>query len=257
MTAPRRPGGEAGPFYIGWASGVPRGLRGFLATVALAVLLVAASLGALLSASVDDPGGGEWLWDAGPQTLRGVVTVHPYPTLHLPPDSDHPAGRPVLLSGLGKTGVAADPALEGLLVEATGVMLKRGTVDQMQVEEPGLVAVEGADPTPAPPALPLGRWRITGEICDGKCWNGAMRPGTGIAHRACASLCLIGGIPPVFVTTRPVEGSGFLLLGGPDGGPMPQALLDQVGLRVTLEGRLERRGGLLVFLADPASARRP
>jgi hypothetical protein len=84
-----------------------------------------------------------------------------------------------------------------------------------------------------------------------------MRPGTGISHRACANFCLIGGVPPLLVTTRPVLGETLLLLGGPDGGPIPPAMLDWVGLRVTLEGRLERRGALLVFLADPARARLP
>lgn len=245
------------PFFIGWAKAVPRGLRSFLAVVALAVLVVAGSLGALLSATVDDPGGGEAFWDAGPQTLRGAVTVAPYPTLHLAPNAAHPRGRFVLLSGVGKTGVEADPALEGRWVEATGAMLKRGTVDQMQVDPPGLRPLEGGALPPALAPVPLGRWRLTGEICDGKCWNGAMRPGNGLSHRACANLCLSGGIPPLFVTTRPVEGSDLLLLGGPEGGPLPPALLDWVGLRVTLEGRLERRGALLVFLADPASARRP
>ena len=245
------------PFFIGWQKTVPSGLRRFLLAVVLVVLSAAAALGVLLSAAVDDPGGGEAFWDAGPQTLRGVVTVTPYPTLHLPPDAAHPAGRAILLSGIGKTGVEADPALEGRLVEARGAMLKRGTQDQMQVEPPGLVPVDGAEAASPPAVTPLGRWRITGEICDGKCWNGAMRPGTGITHRACASLCLIGGIPPVFVSTRPVAGSDILLLGGPDGGPMPPALLDHVGLRVTLEGRVERRGSLTVFLADPASLRRP
>ncbi len=246
-----------GPFFIGWQKAVPRGLRGFLGTVALALLLGAGSLGVLLAAAVDDPGGGQAFWDAGPQTLRGVVTVAPYPTLHLPPDATHPEGRAVLLSGVGKTGVEADPALEGRLVEATGAMLKRGTQDQMQVEPPGLVPVAGEAAAPA--VVPLGRWRLTGEICDGKCWNGAMLPGAGISHRACANLCLIGGIPPVFVATRPVPGTGgeILLLGGPEGGTMPPALLDHVGLRVTLEGRVERRGALAVFLADPASVRRP
>jgi hypothetical protein len=117
-----------------------------------------------------------------------------------------------------------------------------------------LVLAEPPAPRPvtaAPPAaVPLGRWRITGEICDGKCAAGGMRPGSGLAHRACAVLCLDGALPSIFVATAPVAGTPFLLLGAPDGGPMAEALRPLVGLRVTLEGRVERRGGLLVFLAE-------
>lgn len=235
------------PFFIGWSNSLPRGLGGFLAGVAALLLVGAAGLGVLLSALADDPGGGDFLFAEGPITLQGAVTALPYPVLH------RPDGRFVLLSGVGKTGVEADPALEGRLVEAAGVMLKRGDVDQMQVEPPGLAALSGE--AAPPPAVPLGRWRIAGEICDGKCWNGAMRPGGGIAHRACANFCLIGGVPPLFVAQRPIEGQEILLLGGPDGGPVPPVLRDWVGLRVMLEGQVERRGGLLVFLADPASIR--
>ncbi len=84
-----------------------------------------------------------------------------------------------------------------------------------------------------------------------------MRPGSGLAHKACASLCLIGGIPPVFVSTGPVEGSSFFLLAGPGGTAMPDALRRLVAVRVRLDGEVERRGDLLVFHADPASATVP
>jgi hypothetical protein len=59
----------------------------------------------------------------------------------------------------------------------------------------------------------------------------------------------------VFVSVRPAEGSFFFLLAGPDGGRLPDGLHLLVGLRLHLEGTLERRGDLLVFCVDPASAR--
>ena len=51
----------------------------------------------------------------------------------------------------------------------------------------------------------------------------------------------------MLVTTGAVAGSSFLLLAGADGGPMPAALRPLVGLRITLEGAVERRGDLLVL----------
>ena len=97
----------------------------------------------------------------------------------------------------------------------------------------------------------LGRWKLTGEICDGKCLAGAMRPGRGLAHRACANLCLVGGVPPVFVSSAPIDDEEFLLIGGPDGGPLPAAMLEYTALYISVEGRIERRGGMLVFLIYP------
>ncbi len=238
-------------FFIGWARRVPSGLAGFLAGVAFGLPVMAGVLALALSASIDDPGGGAFDWDAGEQTLRGIITPLPYPLLHLAPSVRHPAGHTVLLSGIGKNGADVDAALAGRMVEATGVMLKRGSIDMMQLgDDPGLRAAPGEAALPAP--VQLGRWRLVGEICDGKCWTGAMRPGSGIAHQACAELCLAGGLPPVLVTTSPVEGSTFLLLADADGGPMPAALRPLVGARLVLEGAVERRGDLLVLRLAPA-----
>lgn len=246
-------------FFVGWAARPPRGWGGFLALVAGAVPAGMALAALLLAAGIDDPGGGDFDWAAGERTLRGTLVAAPYPVLLLPPGAAHPRGHAVLLSGLGKSGVDADPALAGRVVDATGLMLKRGALDMMQLgDAPGLRAAEDAVARPAAGgAEPLGRWRIAGEICDGKCWSGAMRPGSGLVHRACASLCLIGGLPPVFVATGPVEGSTVLLLAGVDGGRMPEALRRLVGLRIRLDGEVERRADLLVFRADPASAEMP
>ena len=144
----------------------------------------------------------------------------------------------------------------GQPVVASGVILKRGRLDMLQVDgDPALAPVPNAPPfAPAPPA-PLGRWRIAGEICDGKCYVGAMRPGRGLAHKACANLCLIGGVPPVFVSSGSIEGSSFFLLADPDGGPLPDLVRDLVGVGLELEGEVERRDDLLVFKTDLARAK--
>lgn len=242
-------------FFIGWAPAPPRRLRGFLLRLSACLLGAAVLLGLLLSARIDDPGNGGFDWAAGVQTLRGVLTAKPYPLLTLPPSPAHPDGHTVLLSGEGKNGAALPPGLAGRVVEASGLMLRRGSIDMLQLGGgPPLHAAAGT--ATLPPPVPLGRWRLVGEICDGKCWTGAMRPGSGIAHRACAGLCLIGGLPPVLVTTGPVDGTSFLLIAGPDGGPMPKALLALAGLRIRIEGDIERRGDLLVLRADPASVGR-
>lgn len=217
--------------------------------IALGLLTLGLLAPLALGRATDDPGAGDW---AGDVELRGTLTALPYPLLRLPPDATHPDGHTVLLSAAGKAQVST--ALAGRAVAAAGVLLKRGDLQMMVVNDPArLSAFDQNLPAPAA-AIPLGRWAIVGEICDGKCASGAMRPGTGIAHRACASLCFAGDIPPVFVSVQPAEGTSFFLLADADGGPMPAALRLLVGLRLRLEGALERRGDLLVFRVDPARA---
>ena len=74
-----------------------------------------------------------------------------------------------------------------------------------------------------------------------------MRPGTGLAHRACANLCLLGDVAPVFVSAGPIDGDGFLLMAGPDGKAVPAALFDYTAVLVALEGEVERHGDMLIL----------
>lgn len=249
------------PFFIGFAP-VPAALRPFLASLAAVLVTAALLVGMVVAATQDDPGEGRFRFDLGRQSVTGVLVEPAYPMLRITEGNERlPAGHTLMLSGLGKNGVqAAGAPLEGQVVTVEGVLLTRGEIDMLQVRRDGDGPVmrptgDAAPELPAPE--PLGRWRLTGELCDGKCYAGAMRPGRGIAHKACANLCIVGGVPVVFVATGPVEGSTYLMVTGPQGGPVGQALLDATAELVTLEGAVERIGDLLVLRADPASLGRP
>ena len=243
------------PFFVGYLSAPPR-LRGFLVLVIFGLIAIFTAVGYTIALTQADPGPAATRFDYGRQTVTGIIEARPYPVLHVLSGTERvPEGRTILLTGQGKFGVQdrAD-RLDGALAKASGVVLERGDLDMLQVRG----GMQGLGPTMGPVAElaseDLGRWRLAGEICDGKCLAGAMRPGRGLAHRACANLCLAGGVPPVFVSSQPVEGSEFLLIGGSDGGPIPDSLLDLTALYISIEGRIERRGDLLVFLVDPDSA---
>ncbi len=246
------------PFFIGWAKKPPRALWSFLFFVSAVFVGGMGGMAFSLSAGVDDPGDGRF---AGRQQFAGVVEARPYPLLRIPPGEGNAQPRTILLSGPGKRGVqaTAEP-LSGQPVQVAGVALKRGTIDMLQVNGRGVQAasdeaLEGlADYRPAP-AEELGRWRLVGEICDGKCYTGAMRPGRGLAHKACANLCLIGGIPPVFVSTAEIAGSTFFLLADQDGNPLPDTVADLTALLIELEGTVEKRDDLLIFKVDLDAAR--
>lgn len=235
-------------FFVGWEGRLPRGQAGWIRAVVAGAVAGFLLLGLALARAIDDPGGGGGTGEE--VTLEGVLTALPYPTLTMPTVPGTRA-RTVMLSGGGKDAAPFDAALDGRAVQATGYMLRRGSLEMLQVGE----AVRAADaPLATAPPEALGTWRITGEICDGKCLAGAMRPGSGIAHRACANLCVSGGVPPVFAATAPVEGQLFLLLGDPAGGPLDGRFRALTALRVTLEGAVERRGDLLVFRPDLSRA---
>jgi hypothetical protein len=252
--------GHNEPFFIGWSSRVPGSLVVFLCVVAAALIGGGASLAFTTSATINDPGNGRFEWGMGQQQMAGVLRTQPYPVLRLPAGADGTPPQAVLLAGQGKRGVQVRAApLDGTVVEASGILLKRGSIDMLQVGgKIGLRATENeVDPAAGryepPPATELGRWRMAGEVCDGKCYQGAMRPGRGLAHKACANLCLIGGAPPVFVTSSPVDGTTFFLMAGPDGGPLGDELLDLTGLWISVEGTLSRIDNLHIFAIDPNS----
>ena len=247
----RTPGKDI--FFIGFLNEWPVGLKHFLPVVGVVFLCLFAGLGFAISATQDDPGDGRFRGDLGRAELVGVVHAKPYPTLWITEGTERlPKGHVLMLSGGGKRGAMAAEQFDRQLTKVQGLPLTRGELTMLQL------AGGKRKPAPAagdPPALPedvsLGRWRITGEICDGKCLAGAMRPGTGLAHKACANLCLVGDIPPVFATTGPVDGERFLLMAGPDGGQMPASMLDFTAVLIEAEGEVHRRGDLLIFRVDP------
>ena len=243
---------EDKPFFVGYL-GIPKRLKGFLLKASLLLFAGFAAGGVLAGVSQDDPGQAGFRFDFGRQTVSGVIEPLPYPVLHVTEGNDRiRTGRTVMLTGQGKNGVMGDVTeFSGSVVNATGIILRRGALDMMQLAggKRGLKLTGQKDLPPA--SEPLGKWRLQGEICDGKCLAGAMQPGRGLAHKACAILCVVGDIPPVFVSTQPVEGSEFLMIGGVDGGPLSQAAYGYIGKFIEVEAEIERRGDLLVMLVDP------
>lgn len=239
------------PFFVGYLP-APAGLKLFLVTISAALIGMFAALALAIGASQDDPGPGAFMWGWGPQTVTGIMQVRPYPVLHITEGNERLAtGRSLLLSGGGKKGVQDRVAkLDGQLVTLRGIALQRGDIDALQVGG-NAKAIKPVGPAAAPVEVTeLGRWRLKGEICDGKCLAGAMRPGIGLSHRACANLCLIGGVPPVFVSSAKVDGSDFFLMADKNGDPLPSQYLDHVAVYVQLDGEVERRGRILVFKVD-------
>lgn len=241
------------PFFVGYLTAVPRPLVTFLAVFSLCFAAGLGLAALALSSTQNDPGSGGFQWGNRFESV-GRLELRPYPVFRVPAEGDTPA-RTYMLSGQGKRGVfdQARANADGP-VTLRGVPVARGDLTMIQVGRVEPAESAQTDVTPSEP-IPLGRWKLTGEICDGKCYAGAMRPGRGLAHKACADLCLTGGIPPVFVSSGAVNGRNFFLMADSDGNLPGDTLKPLLALFIEVEGEIEQLDDLLVFKADLATAR--
>jgi hypothetical protein len=243
-------------FFVGYL-GTPRPLAWFLAVITVIMTGLGIGAGLAIALGQQDHGSGRFAWDQGYQDLSGIIQMHPYPVLRLPA-KDGAAARTIVLSGQGKRGETRRAKMfDGRKVDVGGVFITRDGIDLLQVGgrvrmRPALAPEKLEGFTPAAD-VPIGRYVLKGEIVDSKCYLGAMRPGRGKVHMACAGLCVMGGIPPMFVVYRPEGPPDILLLSGPDDGPVPESMLDHLSLFVSLEGEVLRRDDQLIFQIDPSS----
>ena len=241
------------PFYVGYLD-IPKALKGPARLIALVLLLIAGLAAAWIASGARDAGQGYWGYGIE-QTLTGRIALAPYPMLHVAGE----APQTVLLVVEGKLGAEAFVApFDGQMAEVTGYDIHRGpwrmlelrTADDVKpVAGAGLTVAEGLP-------QPLGRVTLKGEIIDSKCFLGVMKPGEGPVHRACATLCILGGIPPMFALKDAEGNRAAYLLTDTAGNRVNDAVPPYVADPVEISGTLERRGDILVLKADMDSLRR-
>ncbi len=249
---------EHDDFFNGLSPEMPKLDRRVFLGSGLALTAAAGGLGAAigLAQRAYSPG----TWDQAEQyELSGVVTASPFPLLRTADLDGTP--RTVLLSCLGKCGVAprlGSYANQPVLVR--GSLIARGPHAMIAV-------IDGPDwiePLSAAPASELafgemaeiGPADLNGEILDTKCWFGAMSPAEGKPHKACAALCIRGGLPPALYLKDASRERRLTLLVDADGGAHGDDLLPLVADPVRVSGRLYRRDDLIYFRAGLSRIRR-
>ena len=100
------------------------------------------------------------------------------------------------------------------------------------------------------------RRTLRGEIVDSKCFVGVMKPGRGKVHRACATLCIRGGIPPLLVVAEDGGALAYYLLVGPDGRTLDPIAAGLVAEPIEITGDVIELDDLRVLKATPAHIRR-
>jgi hypothetical protein len=224
------------PFYVGYLPAPEEHAR-FVRTLVVLVLLWMLGVAGIVAMTMRDPGDAVWM-TSNERTWTGTIRMLPYPMI-VPRDDPQ---NPLLIVSIGKHGAheRLDP-FDDAFVQIRGWELHRDgrRLIELAEDDGAILRVEGE---PSDQALAADSRAVTlvGEIVDGKCFLGAMKPGDGFAHRSCAVLCLRGKLPPMFATIDADGKSNYHLLVVDGTSELSENTLELVALRVQIEGRLTR-----------------
>lgn len=238
-------------FYIGYLPKAPTRLGRFVrrAIVGLGllagILAVVLSLGQMRFAS-------SYFEFGKLRTFEGTVVARPYPSLIVtrPGQADQGDGTSeYLLVAPGKHGAdALTQSFREKSVRLRGQLIYRNEKTMVEIE-PGSIRQEETHPAQQPVPESLGTLTVTGEIVDSKCYLGVMNPGNGKVHRDCASRCLSGGIPPLFIEFA--SGKTFLLVGIDTGALSYKDISEFVAEPLTVTGEHILRGDQHLLSINP------
>ncbi|MFG0294252.1 MAG: hypothetical protein ACF8MJ_14015 [Phycisphaerales bacterium JB050] len=240
------------PIYVGYLP-TPRREKRLLRIAVPVLLWIGAMAAGLVAWRMQDPGTG--IWDtSNEQTWEGVLHADPYPLLEI---DGAGTTEVVLLVEMGKTGTDRARAFDGRRVSVTGFELERDgrRIFELVPEDRAISAIEGEVVGGGFATTPVRSVTLRGEIMDSKCFLGAMKPGEGQGHRACAILCIRGGIPPMLVTRDAAGTASYYLLVNEDGSGLAPDALDRIGEPVEITGELRHRGDLMLLAIDPETVR--
>lgn len=241
-------------FYVGYLEQAPPGI-GRAVRVAVGGLLVGAvlvSLGAVLGQSPFPAA----RFDFGDvRTFEGTISLDPQPVLLVSRPGEGAGQSPYLLVGPGKHG-ARDivAAAAGQQVSLQGTLIYRGDQTMLEVL-PDSVAVQGPGSSDGG-SVSYGEQTLLGEIVDSKCFLGVMNPGNLKPHRACATRCISGGIPPILLVRQPDGTARHLLLVGAEGEAINADVLPYVAEPVQVTGQVEQRQDMWILRVDPTTIQR-
>jgi len=249
MTQPRDD-----EFFVGY---LPLSKRLARWVIGAGVALLGAWLlaGYAVAAHTQGAGRARFAFGASQSTL-GLLTSDPVPTLWTE-DSSVPGGvRGTLLARQGKFGLSASAReLDGHAVRVSGSQIERDGRRMLELSAAPQLADADMDAAlraklTARSARSLGEVELSGEIVDSKCWLGRMRPGDRRTHRACAQLCISGGIPALFVVRDAQGVETAYQLATRDGRSIDQALLPFVAEPVLVRGELFQSGDQWLLRTD-------
>lgn len=250
---PRGPVSEF-EMYVGYLP-VPRRFVRFVRVVVPVSLWVLALMALGWAARQGDAGDAVWE-DEAPHEYAGTVIAKPYSMLLDATEAGAPVPRLIVEEGKHGGGQRA-ATFDGHFVRLRGYRLSREGREMVELAADDR-AIE--DATGAPVAASVrstGPVTLRGEIVDSKCYLGAMKPGEGKTHKACATLCVRGGIPPMLVSVGEDGALTYTIIAKNEGEPVGEEILEYVGDEVVVEGEGFEIGGVRFVGIGRGSIRRP
>jgi hypothetical protein len=239
-------------FFIGWNPPSASDARWLRAT-SLALVVIAAAVASTLAVFQRNPGTGTWR-DHEIVTVEGLALCRPYAMLRTLDPTAKERVRTVLLVSEGKFGaIDRISTVEGRYVRVRGTFLHRDDRWMLELVSDSDAVVPIEPPTTLdlslldPPEKMIGPRSIRGEIIDPKCYLGAMKPGSGKTHKACAALCIAGGVPPMLVTEDSAGKPEYLLLVSPENQPINTWAASLAGESIVLSGQVVQSVDLTYF----------
>jgi hypothetical protein len=261
---------DQGPdeFFVGWLA-MPRTYWRFLRPIAAVLLLAGGIMAVALALNQRDPGTGQWDMD-NVRTFDGIAFTRPYAMLRVPGEQPGQPHRTMLLVEDGKFGALprvsqlVQAQTEGVPVRVSGTILHRDGRWMLELAEgeAGIRRLTPEEQAKLPPfALSAPQMlaehvTLKGEVIDPKCYLGAMKPGGGKTHKACAMLCISGGVPPMLVTRDANKNETFYLLVTAEGKVANEQAQEFVGDPVAASGSVEHQDDLLVLRLEEGGLRR-
>lgn len=245
-----RPAMKEKPFFVGYLD-MPPTLKPFYYLFLACLLGGVGVLGYTIAAQQTVTGPATWETKVT-TTMQGILVTTPYPVLHRIDPTDENNFNAVLLVNPGKhSAIKLTSHLDRQWVSVNGYQIERGGWTMIELAGPNAISKIEQPPTEALlPIKSLGKISLIGEIVDSKCFLGVMKPGVGKLHKACAEVCLRGGIPPMLVAEDTWNNRFGYLVAKADGSDASTLLSKFAAEPVRINGQLRQQGDLLYIAME-------
>lgn len=246
-------------FFIGWEPKVPPLQRRFLYDRLFGIFAFVFSLALLIPYMQRryEPSFYNYMTKG---EFEGVFIADPVPSLKVNRPGtigeDQEKNSNYLLVNPRKYGFSDENTgeLDGQYIRFTGALIFNRTQTMIEVDRKSIeIAPSNPNEIHEPEKLVnLGRYKLTGEIVDSKCFYGALNPGFGKPHRACAVRSIANGVPPLLLIRSETGEARELIVLGKDKTMIGRLILDRVGVPVQVVGDVYKWGDKYVIETEPA-----
>ncbi|OEK06256.1 hypothetical protein [Roseivirga misakiensis] len=255
-------------FYVGYLPKAPKKIARFVIAFVVLIFIVMGAVSFFMSSSHKHINNGTY--EFGELTeMTGVIKMEPVPHIRIIADEEGKVGKNIMLIDFGKFGARSsiekmqetvggnisdyEVTLRGTLIYQDGFTLLELTEKEKSLQNHR--TLENANKYEVIRAS-AGSISLTGEIVDPKCYFGSMKPAQNKPHKSCASLCIAGGIPPVYVVQTKEKLANYYIIKGTNGEDINQEVLEFVAEGANLQGKVEQLGEWKILYVDPSKIKR-